>query len=450
MSPNINSHDFSARIDSATPQHRDRYLDALRVLALVLVISGHWLVRFVTEEGGDLTARYLLQVAPQWQWATLIWQVMPVFFFVGAVVNAQSWARAQRRGVSGAAWAARRARGLMWPVVPLLGVLVPVAAVAHAAGWHDQLLLDFGVALFPLWFLAAYLAVSVLTPVTAALHARGRSPILIATGTLLAIVVDLLRFHVGGAIVGTQPLVAAPNFLFVWVVVYQLGYLWADGVARQVRSRVWWLLALLAAVVLALMILLGPYPLTMVPIEGTLHANNASPPTAALIALALLQMGLAGALRSPITRVLARPGLWAPVAVLGAQMITLYLWHQPVMVAVANIGYPAGLLPATETLDAHWWVTRPLWLAVCALALVPVVALMGRVGKPAPVAAGCSPGAGSLALAVLLFASGIAALIASRLSQAGMPLGIPFLPLAAIAAALLIVWYCRTESRQKL
>ena len=35
---------LAAKIDAATPAHRDRTVDALRALAIVGVILGHWLV----------------------------------------------------------------------------------------------------------------------------------------------------------------------------------------------------------------------------------------------------------------------------------------------------------------------------------------------------------------------------------------------------------------------
>ena len=44
------------RIEAATPPDRDRYLDFLRVLAIAMVIFGHWMVRVITERDGELVA----------------------------------------------------------------------------------------------------------------------------------------------------------------------------------------------------------------------------------------------------------------------------------------------------------------------------------------------------------------------------------------------------------
>lgn len=85
-------------IEAATPPDRDRYLDFLRVVAILMVIIGHWVVRVILEEDDEFVSRYLLNIAPHWQWATLIWQVMPIFFLVGGMINLQSWQRAQDDG----------------------------------------------------------------------------------------------------------------------------------------------------------------------------------------------------------------------------------------------------------------------------------------------------------------------------------------------------------------
>ena len=44
--------DHAARIDAATPPHRDRAVDALRALAIAGVIIGHWLVTALVVTSG--------------------------------------------------------------------------------------------------------------------------------------------------------------------------------------------------------------------------------------------------------------------------------------------------------------------------------------------------------------------------------------------------------------
>jgi fucose 4-O-acetylase-like acetyltransferase len=432
---------LAERIEAATPPDRDRYLDALRVLALVLVVVGHWLVRTVTAgPESEVVTGYLLEIEPHWYWATLLWQVMPVFFFVGGAVNAASWRRARAGGESPEHWLRRRARGLMSPMLPLLAVLLAAVAALHATGRGDLMVFDFGVAIIPAWFLAAYLAVGALTPLTLALHERGHALRLIAAATALAVTLDMARFLVGGPVIGTQPLIAVPNFLLVWLVVHQLGYLLADGHLPATRGgRLG--LALAGAAALAAMIGSGLYPLSMLPIEGTRLPNNGSPPSAALIALALVQIGLALLARRRVTRWLHRPALWAPVAVIGQRMITVFLWHQPVLVAVAALVYPAGWMPLTGTVGALWWAWRPVWLLYCLIVLVPVVALVSLVKPPDPSALPLRLPGGYLAAAfgVALFGAGVAGLIATRMWQPEMPLGLPLAPLVAVLAGLALL-----------
>ncbi|MCC5884876.1 MAG: acyltransferase [Gammaproteobacteria bacterium] len=427
------------RIDAATPDDRDRYVDAVRVVSILLVVLGHWIVRVVTGTEGELEPGYLLQAVPATQWATLLVQVMPLFFLLGGAVNAESWRRARDRGESASDWLALRSRRLLRPALPLIAILV-TAACLMANLWPEYtLLFDFRVAVFPLWFLAAYLLVTAVTPFTLAWHERHGSGLLLGVCAMLALVVDGLRFTVGadGPWLGTQPAVAAVNVIVVWLAIHQLGFVWADdGLPSNGRSQA--RLILLGAALLVVMIGFGPYPLTMVPIEGSHAANNAGPPTAALLALTMVQIGVVLALRRSVTAWLQRPAVWAPVALIGAGLMSVYLWHQPVMVLVANLTYPLGFWPVTETVDLRWWLWRLPWVLLCGVVLVLVVVLLQRFESPrqAPAAsAGRSPVLRRVA-GLLLFCIGIAGFIDTGLVQEGWPLQLPWLPLLAFLAGL--------------
>ncbi|WP_071795810.1 acyltransferase family protein [Natronohydrobacter thiooxidans] len=367
---------LSARIEAATAPERDRYLDLLRVAAIMMVILGHWVVRVVVVPEGEAQAGYLLALQPEWQWASLIWQVMPVIFLVGGALNARSWRRAQSDGVAPVAWVRRRADRLLGPTVPFLLVLVPGWVVAELLV-PDALLIDPGVALIPLWFVAAYLAVMALTPVTLALHARGWSLPAILAAVAVAALLDLMRLAEWGPVLGTQPLIGLPNFLLIWGAIHQMGHMWADD-RLPTRPGGQAGLALAGAGAMALLIGAGNWPLTMVPVEGTTLPNNAAPPTVALFALALVQTGLALLARARLKRVLERPWVWTPVALLGARMLTLFLWHQVAMVVVTNLAVQQGWLPLTETVDARWWAQQPLWVAAFSIMLLGLVLLFGR------------------------------------------------------------------------
>ncbi len=420
---------LSERVEAATPADRDRYLDFLRVAAIVLVIFGHWVVRVVTAPGGELEASYLLVQRPGWQWATLVFQVMPLIFLVGGALNARSWRRARANGVVPVQWVRRRARRLLTPTAGFLLIVVPIWLIA-AGLIPGALLLDPGIALVPLWFIAVYLTIMALTPLTVTLHERGWSLPTITAAVLLAIVFDLTRLAALGPLVGTLPLAGVPNFLLIWVAIHQLGHLWADDrlpTRRGARAG----LALAGAGALALLVGAGPWPLTMIPLEGTFDPNNAAPPTVALFALALLQLGLVLLLRDPVGRALARPWIWTPVALLGARLMTLFLWHQVAMVVVTNLVAQQGWLPLTEDIDARWCAQQPIWLAAFALALAGLVALTGWLEQAGDNDVPDCGGWGSTLPGLALVVGAISSFLWLRLSD------IPILPALGVLALFL-------------
>ncbi|MGY6568467.1 MAG: acyltransferase family protein [Salinarimonas sp.] len=424
------------RIEAATPKDRDRYLDFLRVVAILMVIIGHWIVRVVIEEDGALSSRYLLNIAPHWQWATLIWQVMPVFFLVGGMINQQSWQRARETGEPPASWVSRRARQLLFPVIPLIVILCVAAAVSYRFVSPEDLILDFAVAVIPLWFFAAYLMVICVTPAMQALHQRGHSLVIIGALVAATIAVDIIRFTIEGPVLGTQPAVAGVNFILVWLALHQIGFLWGDGRLPQGPSGQATLL-ILSVAVLVFMIGSGFYPVSMVPLETTAHPNNGSPPTAALFMLGMVQLGLALLLRKPLTRALQQPRIWAPIGLLGPNLILLLIWHQPVIVAVANVIYPLGLIPVTESVNLTWWASRPLWLLYGAVPLALMVMLMHPLARPPKEDRAAVPPAWAIALGLILLSGGITGLIFTRLHQESMPLGLPWPAIASLLAGLI-------------
>ena len=58
--------------------------------------------------------------------------------------------------------------------------------------------------------------------------------------------------------------------------------------------------------------------------------------------------------------------------------MTIYLWHVPVVVIIA-LTMLGTAMPMPEPLSLSWWETRPLFLLLVAIALVPVVLIMARL-----------------------------------------------------------------------
>ena len=92
---------------------------------------------------------------------------MPIFFLVGGYANAASWRSARVKAEPYGAWLRARLRRLVLPVLPLLAVWALAAFALFQAGLDPDLIrLGSQAALVPLWFLATYVLVVSLTPVT--------------------------------------------------------------------------------------------------------------------------------------------------------------------------------------------------------------------------------------------------------------------------------------------
>ena len=76
-----------------TTEARNRYVDFLRALSILAVVAGHWLIAAPYFENGLPAYSHLLDLAPWSRWLTWLFQVMPVFFFVGGFSNGVSWER---------------------------------------------------------------------------------------------------------------------------------------------------------------------------------------------------------------------------------------------------------------------------------------------------------------------------------------------------------------------
>ncbi len=93
---------------AVTPDERNRYVDFLRAVSILMVVTGHWLIVALYYQDGSLTPGDLLEIKPGTQWLTWLFQVMPIFFIVGGYANAVSLESARRRGVGYAGWLAAR------------------------------------------------------------------------------------------------------------------------------------------------------------------------------------------------------------------------------------------------------------------------------------------------------------------------------------------------------
>lgn len=362
------------RLAEDTPSERNRVVDTMRVVSILVVVFGHWTLAAVTYEDGDLVAGHLLELASWTHPLTWLFQVMPIFFFVGGYANALSWRSARRKGGSYGGWLRERMRRLALPVIPLLIVWGVGGWLAIQAGldW-EKLQLASQVALVPTWFLAAYVVIVTLTPPALFLWERYGWWALVA-GLGMAGLADVLDLAGGVVWVGFL------NYLFVWGMVHMLGFAWVDG---GFASR-WRRYATLAVGFVTTLVLVwaGPYPVAMVGLD-TAEITNSYPPRVTLAFLGLFQAGLVLVFEPLIQRAAERLRVWMFVVGISALIMTLYLWHLTAMVIViggslAFDGFGLGLEPLTGA----WWWSRLIWYVVCGAVTVALMLIFGRFERP--------------------------------------------------------------------
>lgn len=367
----------------ATPESRNRVVDLIRVLSILVVVFGHWLMAAVTIEDGEIVAGHLLVLADWTHPLTWVLQVMPLFFFVGGYANALSWRSARSRGEPYGAWLRARLRRLALPVIPLILVWTfgGWAGLQLGLEW-ETLQLASRVALVPTWFLAAYVVIVTLAPLALILWERVGWWSVVA-GIFLAAICDVLSIGAGVVPVGFA------NYVFVWGTVHQLGYAWLDGRIAGLPRRVG--LAAIGFVTTLFLVWAGPYPVAMVGLD-TAQITNSYPPRVTLAFLGMFQAGLVLMAEPALRSWMGRLRVWTAVIVISARIMTLYLWHLTAMVIVIGVGLAAGGSGfGVEPLSGTWWLTRPVWFAVLCVPTLILLALFGRFerpdrdGRPAPV-----------------------------------------------------------------
>ena len=409
---------------------RDRFVDLLRGGSIVAVVVGHWLIADVRWSDGQLVDTSTLAEVPEMWPLTWAFLVIPLFFFVGGYSNLRSWAGTLRRGEGYAAFVDRRLHRMLAPTVVYLAVVCSFGVVAAALGGLALGGLG-GVLLQSLWFLGAYLWVVALAPVTLAAHRRWGGRALLVLGALV-VLGDVGRFGFGIGLAGYL------NVLWVWLLMHQLGFWYAEG--RLTRTIAGWMAGVGFAATAAL-VAFDPYPGTMVAVPGVSYGNM-HPPTVAVATLGIAQIGTCLLLRAPLQRWLARPRVWRSVIAVNLTIITIFLWHQAALTLAARILLPLGW-PDPVPGSMPWWLTRFASLLVPGLLLTGFVVLLGRaeqVRAPRAIRAGRDT-ASAAALAVALVGIGFLDLAGSSalaLLRPGEKLG-PFTATAILGLALVAV-----------
>jgi len=421
---------------AATPETRNRYVDLLRVVSIAVVVLGHWTMAVLGYRAGKFTGANLLELNPGLQILTWVFQVMPLFFIVGGFTNCPSWSSARMRGVRYADWVRGRSVRLVrpaiwfvafWALLPLGLVaagLIP-SSVARIAGEEVAL---------PLWFLAVYLLAMLAVPPLVAAHQRfGGWQVFVALAAL-AFLVDNLHFSLD------VPVVGAVNYATVWLALLELGYLWREG---RLDAPSWLPWAMIGAGLGALVVMVTwfDYPVSMI---GLTHAprSNAQPPSLALLALGVWQLGAALLFQRPVNRWLRRDRPWTAVVVANSMVMTFYLWNMSAVVLAALLLFRTGVAPQPEPLTAAWWWLRPGWWLACAVCLLPFLAAFRWAERPAPPARGIPSGwiGTSLVIAgTVVVGTGLALLAGKAFPVPGELVFLPVIGVALFSVGALVL-----------
>jgi fucose 4-O-acetylase-like acetyltransferase len=124
----------SSRLDElvrATPATRDRYVDFLRAASIVAVVFGHWFISINHLEGNIYSTTSAVGLTSGLWLGTWLFQVMPVFFFVGGFSNLVTYDAFRRRGEPTSAFVRSRLERLLRPSLVFLGFWLIVQVALH-------------------------------------------------------------------------------------------------------------------------------------------------------------------------------------------------------------------------------------------------------------------------------------------------------------------------------
>jgi Acyltransferase family len=347
---------------------RDPFVDFVRAFSLLVVIAWHWIFTIVIWRPDGPHASNPIGFTRGLWLLTWVFQVMPLFFFVGGYAHLTAWDAARTRGQRLASFVYVRIKHLALPALALLitwsvaGIVLGQLFTLPWIGRAVRLVVS------PLWFMAVYLLLVVMLPVSLWLHRRFDVVALVWMGGLAALV-DVGRFKYHHSWLGWF------NMILVWGLCHQLGFFYERIVA--LRRQADWALMFGGLFALIGLVVSNLYPGSMVGVPGE-RLSNMAPPTMCIVALAAFQAGLAEVLRPSVSARLARRR-WARVNdVINRFSLPLFLFHSTGMAfSRAFARTVLGRNEATRP-DLWWWLKRPVAFVGPLLFTLPVIFVFGR------------------------------------------------------------------------
>ncbi len=349
---------------TSVPKTRDSYVDFLRAFSLVIVVVWHWVFTILVINDTTVSPTNPIGFT-RGMWAiTWVLQIMPVFFFVGGFTHRLAFDD-YTKGTS-RRFLKRRIKRLLTPALGLVSIWIGIGFILRMTidppwAWPAVILV-----LSPLWFLVVYLVLVGIAPLAIRAHWRwGELVVVWLLG--LAAVLDVLRFS------HQQGWAAWVNFLVIWGLAHQLGFFY-DRFAAAPR-RVAWMFFWGGFFSMVALTNMGFYPRSVVGVPGE-RFSNMGPPTLAIVALIMLQIGLVLLAKDWVSHRLDTSPTWQRAfRWVNDNSLPLYLLHTTGMaIALAAVFLGFDYLPPDEP-TAEWWLTRPLWLAAPAVATYPFLLL---------------------------------------------------------------------------
>lgn len=387
---------------AATAARRDPAIDLIRFACLIVVVVLHSLMSAaVLGPDGALEPTVALSGTTGFAAASWLFQVMPLFFVIGGCAGILGWRRTRARGGTWADYLRARLRRLVVPVIVLIGLTGLGLSVASEFGVPSDLLTEASRRIGqPLWFLAVYVGLTSLVPLAAHFHERApRRSLAVLAGAVIA--VDVLVAVTGVHGIGYL------NFVLVWPLVQQLGFVYADALDRPVRRPQTWTVLVIALLCLAALVSAGVYSPNML--------VNLNPPTGALVLLGVVQMCALRLIHARLNRMLTAAGggaldgghvaeavpgsrafraqIWCRAIDWGNRYgMQVYLWHMSVIIVLIGIfgalaqtvsgipGLAEFVLPQIGS--DWWWASRLPWLLVVMGLSALVAMLTARIPFP--------------------------------------------------------------------
>ena len=402
---------------------RDRVMDAVKALALLLVIAGHSLAWTVTSSGSVINT---LDAVPYMFPLTWVLQILPLFFLLAGAGLTRLAAARDSRG-----YLVRLTR-LSAPALPLIAVAMVLALIAGVFAGQDA---GRAAGLLPVqlvWFLGVYLVLVAAAP----LLVRFSGPLAIAIWLVLILGVDLLRINV-------NELIGWVNLILVWGLFAAIGTR-LDRL-RTVRRPILAIGVIVFAAAAIIAIVVGPYSPALISTDAVKGISNLAPPTIVLALVGLAQICLLLLVWPLLQRALDRDRLWVPIAIFASRAMEIYLWHMLVFtLAIAGM---IGLGIAPAALSPLWWlqhiavaavVLGVVWFAAPGLGRL-ARSLAGLLARPFPrLSLGTAWARGLLVVAAIALLcvseSGVAEPVTLR-----SVLLLPYVPLAALLVLGIIV-----------